>query len=74
MFTDEVSRNHTSISQSTLRQRTERVSMLSATVGADEGTVEVEEHIWERVLWKDQPFPDNYIPPRSFLSALRRNR
>jgi phosphatidylinositol glycan class C protein len=27
---------------------------------------------WQRVLWKAQPFPDNYIPP-SFLSSLRRN-
>lgn len=27
---------------------------------------------WERVLWKKQAYPDNYIPP-SFLSSLRRN-
>ena len=27
---------------------------------------------WERVLWKQQPFPDNYIPP-SFLSSLKKN-
>ncbi|KLO20275.1 phosphatidylinositol N-acetylglucosaminyltransferase [Schizopora paradoxa] len=27
---------------------------------------------WERVLWKQQPFPDNYIPD-SFLSALKKN-
>lgn len=27
---------------------------------------------WEKVLWKKQPFPDNYIPD-SFLSSLRRN-
>jgi hypothetical protein len=27
---------------------------------------------WERVLWKSQPFPDNYVP-RSFLSELRKN-
>ncbi|KAG8862268.1 hypothetical protein FRB96_001847 [Tulasnella sp. 330] len=27
---------------------------------------------WEKVLWKKQPFPDDYIPP-SFLSSLRRN-
>ncbi|KAF9785867.1 phosphatidylinositol N-acetylglucosaminyltransferase [Thelephora terrestris] len=27
---------------------------------------------WEQVLWKRQPFPDNYVPP-SFLSSLRRN-
>lgn len=29
---------------------------------------------WEKALWKLQPFPDNYIPPNAFLSALRRNR
>jgi phosphatidylinositol glycan class C protein len=29
---------------------------------------------WERVLWKTQPYPDNYIPRGSFLSALRKNR
>jgi len=28
---------------------------------------------WEKVLWKSQAFPDNYIPPRSFLSSLRKN-
>jgi len=27
---------------------------------------------WEKVLWKRQPFPDNYVPP-CFLSSLRRN-
>ncbi|OCB84632.1 phosphatidylinositol N-acetylglucosaminyltransferase [Sanghuangporus baumii] len=27
---------------------------------------------WEKVLWKKQPYPDNYIPD-SFLSSLRRN-
>ena len=26
----------------------------------------------ERVLWKRQPFPDNYVP-RSFLSSLSTN-
>ncbi|KAJ8584325.1 phosphatidylinositol N-acetylglucosaminyltransferase [Rhizopogon salebrosus TDB-379] len=28
---------------------------------------------WKKVLWERQPFPDNYIHPRSFLSSLRRN-
>ncbi|KZV77720.1 phosphatidylinositol N-acetylglucosaminyltransferase [Peniophora sp. CONT] len=27
---------------------------------------------WERVLWKDQAFPDNHVP-RSFLSSLSKN-
>jgi hypothetical protein len=27
---------------------------------------------WDKVLWKRQPFPDNYVPP-CFLSSLRRN-
>ncbi|KAH8120374.1 phosphatidylinositol N-acetylglucosaminyltransferase [Phellopilus nigrolimitatus] len=27
---------------------------------------------WNKVLWRSQPFPDNYIP-ESFLSSLRRN-
>ncbi|KAI0068362.1 phosphatidylinositol N-acetylglucosaminyltransferase [Artomyces pyxidatus] len=27
---------------------------------------------WERVLWKQQPYPDNYVPP-SFLSSLSKN-
>lgn len=29
---------------------------------------------WEKVLWKKQDFPDNYIPRDSFLSALKKNR
>lgn len=29
---------------------------------------------WEKVLWKTQPYPDNYIPERYFLSSLRKNR
>ncbi|KAH7930989.1 phosphatidylinositol N-acetylglucosaminyltransferase [Leucogyrophana mollusca] len=28
---------------------------------------------WEKALWKTQPHPDNYIPPDSFLSSLRKN-
>ncbi|KII94361.1 hypothetical protein PLICRDRAFT_99714 [Plicaturopsis crispa FD-325 SS-3] len=28
---------------------------------------------WEKVLWKKQDFPDNYIPRDSFLSALKKN-
>lgn len=27
---------------------------------------------WERVLWRQQPYPDNYVPP-SFLSSLSKN-
>lgn len=29
---------------------------------------------WEKILWKDQRYPDNYIPERYFLSSLRKNR
>ncbi|KIM66180.1 hypothetical protein SCLCIDRAFT_1211405 [Scleroderma citrinum Foug A] len=28
---------------------------------------------WKKLLWQRQPYPDNYIPPDSFLSSLRRN-
>jgi hypothetical protein len=28
---------------------------------------------WERVLWRLQPFPDNYVPP-TFLAGLSKNR
>jgi len=28
---------------------------------------------WEKVLWKTQPYPDNYIPPKAFLSSLQKN-
>jgi len=28
---------------------------------------------WEKVLWKRQAYPDNYIPP-DFLSSLKKNR
>ncbi len=28
---------------------------------------------WERVLWRLQPFPDNYVPP-TFLVGLSKNR
>lgn len=28
---------------------------------------------WERILWRQQPYPDNYVPP-SFLSSLSKNR
>jgi hypothetical protein len=28
---------------------------------------------WQRVLWRPQPFPDNYVPP-TFLAALSKNR
>ncbi|EMD42039.1 hypothetical protein CERSUDRAFT_110582 [Gelatoporia subvermispora B] len=33
---------------------------------------EIWESEWERVLWKQKPYPDNYVP-RSFLSSLSRN-
>lgn len=29
---------------------------------------------WQKALWKIQPYPDNYIPERYFLSSLRKNR
>ncbi|KAG9314375.1 phosphatidylinositol N-acetylglucosaminyltransferase-domain-containing protein [Chiua virens] len=28
---------------------------------------------WKRVLWETSHYPDNFIPPDAFLSALRRN-
>ncbi|KAF4623384.1 hypothetical protein D9613_001830 [Agrocybe pediades] len=32
-----------------------------------------EHHDWEKVLWKRQPYPDNYVPPSAFLASLRKN-
>lgn len=29
---------------------------------------------WERVLYKQQGFPDNYTPPGTFLAAIQRNK
>jgi phosphatidylinositol glycan class C protein len=29
---------------------------------------------WEKVLWKNQGFEDNYIDPQFFLESLRKNR
>jgi len=40
------------------------------------GTLAVQPDVtvrWRRVLWERCPYPDNFIPPDSFLSALRRN-
>ncbi|KAF9526444.1 phosphatidylinositol N-acetylglucosaminyltransferase subunit C [Crepidotus variabilis] len=28
---------------------------------------------WGKVLWKQQKYPDNYVPPRLFLASLQRN-
>lgn len=28
---------------------------------------------WEKVLWRRQSYPDNYVPPRLFLASLQRN-
>ncbi|KAG8759552.1 hypothetical protein FRC14_005675 [Serendipita sp. 396] len=28
---------------------------------------------WQRILWKRQPFPDNYVSPSRFLESLRKN-
>ncbi|KAF8203641.1 phosphatidylinositol N-acetylglucosaminyltransferase subunit C [Pholiota molesta] len=28
---------------------------------------------WEKVLWKHHAYPDNYVPPKSFLASLQRN-
>ncbi|EIW86697.1 GPI2-domain-containing protein [Coniophora puteana RWD-64-598 SS2] len=28
---------------------------------------------WQKALWFEQDYPDNYIPPKTFLSSLRRN-
>lgn len=32
------------------------------------------DEIWEKVLWKPQSYPDNYIPEKYFLASLRKNR
>lgn len=29
---------------------------------------------WEKVLWKRQVYPDNYVPPKLFLASLQKNR
>lgn len=29
---------------------------------------------WEKILWKNQGFEDNYIHPQFFLESLRKNR
>jgi phosphatidylinositol N-acetylglucosaminyltransferase subunit C len=29
---------------------------------------------WQKVLWKTQSYPDNYIPERDFLASLKKNR
>ncbi|KZP31329.1 phosphatidylinositol N-acetylglucosaminyltransferase [Athelia psychrophila] len=31
------------------------------------------DEIWEKVLWKPQSYPDNYIPEKYFLASLRKN-
>jgi hypothetical protein len=31
-------------------------------------------HNWEKVLWKRQAYPDNFVPPKLFLASLQRNR
>ncbi|EGN96867.1 hypothetical protein SERLA73DRAFT_170233 [Serpula lacrymans var. lacrymans S7.3] len=32
-----------------------------------------EDSEWEKVLWRKQEYPDNYIPQRLFLTSLRKN-
>ncbi|KAI0051699.1 phosphatidylinositol N-acetylglucosaminyltransferase [Auriscalpium vulgare] len=44
----------------------------STTTDASTRLVVMSEDHWERVLWKQQSFPDNYVPP-SFLSSLTKN-
>ncbi|PPQ80841.1 hypothetical protein CVT25_001966 [Psilocybe cyanescens] len=36
-------------------------------------TQTLKQHEWEKVLWKKQAHPDNYVPPELFLASLRRN-
>lgn len=46
----------------------------SASSGpASQQAVPDESPQWERVLWRRQPFPDNYVPP-SFLAELTARR
>ncbi|KAH9486915.1 Phosphatidylinositol N-acetylglucosaminyltransferase GPI2 subunit [Psilocybe cubensis] len=32
-----------------------------------------EHYGWQKVLWKRQDYPDNYVPPALFLASLQRN-
>ncbi|EJT47038.1 hypothetical protein A1Q1_04281 [Trichosporon asahii var. asahii CBS 2479] len=41
----------------------------ASTISSSEPPVPDEPPQWERVLWRRQPFPDNYVPP-SFLAEL----
>lgn len=34
--------------------------------------IEIEEPKWERVLWKQQPYPDSYIGPDFFRVKKKR--
>lgn len=45
----------------------------ASTASSSDPQVQEDPPQWERVLWRRQPFPDNYVPP-SFLAELTARR
>jgi Phosphatidylinositol N-acetylglucosaminyltransferase len=43
------------------------------TTAGQHTEISTDERHWERILWKQLPYPDNYVPPKQFLASLRKN-